>query len=45
MYIHRLLKDTDLDVTRIAYGLPAGGNISYADELTLFKAIEGRKKY
>ncbi len=45
MYIHRLLKDTDLDITRIAYGLPAGGNISYADELTLFKAIEGRKKY
>ncbi len=45
MYIDRLLKSTDLLVTRIAYGLPAGGNISYADEITLFKALEGRKKY
>ena len=45
MYIDRLLKETDLLVTRIAYGLPAGGNISYADEITLLKALEGRKKY
>lgn len=45
MYIDRLLKSTDLLVTRIAYGLPAGGNISYADEITLLKALEGRKKY
>ena len=44
MYIGRLLEKTDILITRIAYGLPAGGNISYADELTLFKAIEGRKK-
>ena len=45
MYIDRLLKATDLLVTRIAYGMPAGGNISYADEITLLKALEGRKKY
>ncbi len=45
MYLHRVLEKTDLLVTRIAYGLPAGGNISYADEMTLFKALEGRKKY
>ncbi len=45
MYLHRILKDTDLLVTRIAYGLPAGGNISYADDMTLLKALEGRKKY
>ncbi len=45
MYLHRLLKDTDLLVTRIAYGLPAGGNLSYADDMTLLKALEGRKKY
>jgi len=44
LYLQRLLKDTDLLVTRIAYGMPAGGNISYADEITLNKALEGRKK-
>ncbi len=45
LYINRLLQKTDLLVTRIAYGLPAGGNLSYADDMTLFKALEGRKKY
>lgn len=44
LYIQRLLKDTDILITRIAYGMPAGGNISYADEMTLNKALEGRKK-
>ncbi len=44
LYIQRLLKETDLLITRIAYGMPAGGNISYADEITLNKALEGRKK-
>ncbi len=43
-YLQYLLKDTDLLITRIAYGMPAGGNISYADEMTLNKALEGRKK-
>ncbi len=45
LYLQRLLKDTDILITRIAYGMPAGGNISYADEITLNKALEGRKKF
>jgi recombination protein RecR len=44
-YIARLLEDTDILVTRIAHGIPAGGNIEYADEITITKAIEGRRKY
>ncbi len=43
-YISRLLEDTDILVTRIAHGIPAGGNIEYADEMTIIKAIEGRRK-
>ena len=43
-YISRLLSDTDILVTRIAHGIPAGGNIEYADEITIFKALEGRRK-
>lgn len=43
-YISRLLKDTNILVTRIAHGIPAGGNIEYADEVTIFKALEGRRK-
>lgn len=43
-YISRLLEDTDILVTRIAHGIPAGGNIEYADEVTIFKAIEGRRE-
>lgn len=43
-YISRLLADTDILVTRIAHGIPAGGNIEYADEMTIIKAIEGRRK-
>jgi len=43
-YISRLLEDTDILVTRIAHGIPAGGNIEYADEITIFKALEGRRK-
>ncbi len=43
-YISRLLIDTDILVTRIAHGIPAGGNIEYADEITIFKALEGRRK-
>ena len=44
MYISRLIKPAGLKVTRIAYGLPVGGDIEYADEVTLSKAIEGRKE-
>lgn len=43
-YISRLLQGTDILVTRIAHGIPAGGNIEYADEITIFKALEGRRK-
>ena len=44
-YIRKLLSETDLDVSRIAHGLPAGSNIEYADEITISKALDGRKKY
>ncbi len=42
-YISKLLANTGIVVSRIAHGLPVGSDIEYADELTLFKAIEGRK--
>ena len=42
MYISRLLKPFGVKVTRIAYGLPVGGDLEYADQITLVKAIEGR---
>lgn len=44
LYINRLLKDSTILVTRIAHGIPAGGNIEYADEITITKALEGRRK-
>ena len=44
-YIKALLDEYDLYITRIAHGLPFGADISYADEMTLLKAIEGRRKY
>lgn len=43
-YISRLLKGSTILVTRIAHGIPAGGNIEYADEITITKALEGRRK-
>lgn len=46
MYITRLLGSfPDLKVTRIARGLPVGGDLEYADETTLTRALEGRKEY
>ncbi|MFC4737743.1 recombination mediator RecR [Bacillus daqingensis] len=44
MYISRLVKPTGMRVTRIAHGLPVGGDLEYADEVTLSKAIEGRRE-
>jgi recombination protein RecR len=44
MYIARLLKPTGIKVTRIAHGLPVGGDLEYADEVTLSKAMEGRRE-
>ena len=42
MYISRLLKPLGVTVTRLAYGIPVGGNLEYADEVTLYRALEGR---
>lgn len=44
MYISRLLKPFEVSVTRIAHGLPVGGDLEYADEVTLAKAFEGRRQ-
>ena len=44
MYIARLLKPMGITVTRIAHGIPVGGDIEYADEVTLTRAIEGRRE-
>lgn len=43
MYLARLLKPIGLTVTRLASGLPVGGDLEYADELTLGRALEGRR--
>jgi recombination protein RecR len=44
MYLSRLVKSFGLKVTRIAHGLPVGGDLEYADEVTLTKALEGRRE-
>jgi len=44
MYIARLIKPLGIKVTRIARGLPVGGDLEYADEVTLTKAMEGRRE-
>lgn len=44
LYIAHLLSNKEVKVTRIAYGLPLGGHLEYADALTLTKALEGRSK-
>lgn len=44
LYIKNSLEKLNIEVSRIGYGLPAGGDIEYADEITLIKALEGRKK-
>ncbi len=44
MYLARLLKPMGIKVTRLAYGIPVGGNLEYADEVTLYRAIEGRSE-
>jgi recombination protein RecR len=44
MYLAKLLASENLDVTRIARGLPMGGDLEYADEVTLSKAMSGRSK-
>ena len=44
MYLSRLLKPLGVRVTRLAYGIPVGGDLEYADEYTLAKALEGRNE-
>ncbi len=44
MYIARLIKPFGIKVTRIAHGLPVGGDIEYADDVTITKALEGRRE-
>ena len=45
MYIHRLISPLGVAVTRLARGLPVGGDLEYADEVTLSRAIEGRQEF
>ena len=42
MYISKLIKPTGIKVTRIASGVPVGGDLEYIDEVTLLRALEGR---
>ena len=44
MYVSRLLKPLGVKVTRLAYGIPVGGDLEYADEVTLQRALEGRQE-
>lgn len=44
MYIGRLLKPFDIKVTRLAYGIPVGSDLEFADDMTLRRALEGRKE-
>jgi len=44
LYISRLLKPFGVRVTRLAYGVPVGGNLEYADDATLLRALEGRQE-
>ena len=44
MYIARLLKPFGVRVTRLAYGIPVGGHLEFADEATLTRALEGRRE-
>ena len=43
-YISRLIRPMGIKVTRLAYGIPVGGDLEYADEITLSRALEGRNE-
>ena len=43
MYLSRLLSPFDIKITRLAYGIPVGSDLEYADEITLYRALEGRR--
>lgn len=44
LYLAKIFEPLNINITRIAYGLPMGGNLDYTDSLTISKAIEGRRK-
>ena len=44
MYIAKQIKDLGIKTTRIAHGIPVGGDLEYTDEVTIFKALEGRRE-
>lgn len=44
MYLSRLLKPFELKITRLAYGIPVGSHLEYADNATLMRALEGRQE-
>ena len=44
MYLSRLIKPAGIKITRLAHGLSVGTDIEYADEMTLYRAIEGRRE-
>ena len=44
LYIAKLLENKDVELTRLAYGLPVGASLDYADEYTLIKSLQGRRK-
>ena len=44
-YLARILEPYEVEVSRLAYGIPVGGDIEYADEVTLFRAMEGRRYF
>ena len=43
-YISRFIKPMGIKITRLAYGVPVGGNLEYADEVTLQRALDGRNE-
>ncbi len=45
MYLSKLLRPLGVKVTRLAYGVPVGADLEYADEVTLFRALEGRRNF
>ena len=44
MYLSKILKPAGIKITRIASGVPVGGDLEYIDEVTLLRALEGRKE-
>ena len=45
VYIAKLMEPFDVKVTRIAHGVPVGGELEYTDEVTLMKSLEGRRQF